>query len=199
MKKTVTTHRSAFIPVFLMMALIFGQSAFGQQPTGADIVIGKRIALPSKVFNADVEISLFLPAGYETSDVKYPVLYDLNAFAYFTYAAGTVELLARNIEMPEMIIVGLPGLQDGYVPTAYEQRGPEPTGADRSLKFFGEELIPFIDKNYRTAGFNLLCGHSVGGLVHDVCPVHPARPLFRLYRQQPVVSKQRSVLAETHR
>ncbi len=163
MRKPERKRLSSFSCAFLTIVLLSSHFAFGQQ-SGTDIVIGKRIALPSKVFNTEMTISIYLPAGYETSDGKYPVLYDLNAFAYFTYAAGTVELLARNIEMPEMIIVGLPGLQDGYVPTAYEQRGPEPTGADRSLKFFGEELIPFIDKNYRTAGFNLLCGHSVGGL-----------------------------------
>ena len=164
MKRKSTSRSLSSIPVLLTIALLSGHFAFGQQPAAADIVIGKRISIPSKVLNAEVPISVYLPAGYETSAGKYPVLYDLNAFAYFTYAAGTVELLARNIEMPEMIIVGLPNLQDGYVPTAYEQRGAEPAAADRSLKFFSEELIPFIDKNYRTAGFNVLCGHSVGGL-----------------------------------
>ena len=164
MKRKATSRSFSFIPVLLAIALLSGHFALGQQPAATDIVIGKRISIPSKVLNADVPISVYLPAGYETSDAKYPVLYDLNAFAYFTYAAGTVELLARNIEMPEMIIVGLPGLQDGYVPTPYEQRGPEPTAADRSLKFFSEDLIPYINGNYRTAGFNILCGHSVGGL-----------------------------------
>jgi len=164
MKRKATSRSFSFIPVLLTIALLSGHFALGQQPAATDIVIGKRISIPSKVLNADVPISVYLPAGYETSDAKYPVLYDLNAFAYFTYAAGTVELLARNIEMPEMIIVGLPGLQDGYVPTPYEQRGPEPTAADRSLKFFSEDLIPYINGNYRTAGFNILYGHSVGGL-----------------------------------
>jgi predicted alpha/beta superfamily hydrolase len=164
MKKPETIRPSSFIPVFLAIALLSGHFALGQQPTESDIVIGKRVAVPSKVFNSDVPISVYLPAGYETSDLKYPVLYDLNAFAYFTYCAGTVELLSRNVEMPEMIVVGLPSLQDGYVPTPYEERKAEPAGADRSLKFFSEELIPFIDGKYRTAGFNALCGHSVGGL-----------------------------------
>jgi len=163
MKKPARKHRSYVIPAFLTAVLLLSHFAFGQ-PAGTDIVIGKRIALPSKVFNQEMSISVYLPAGYETSGLKYPVLYDLNAFAYFLYAAGTVELLTRNIEMPEMIIVGLPGLQNGYVPTPYEERKAEPAGADLSLKFFSEELIPFIDGNYRTAGFNLLCGHSVGGL-----------------------------------
>jgi len=163
MKNSAMTRSLGLFLAFSAIVLLPGHFAFGQQ-TETDIVIGKRIALPSKVFNQEMAISVSLPADYETSGVKYPVLYDLNAFAYFTYAAGTVELLARNIEMPEMIVVGLPSLQNGYVPTPYEERKGEPTAADLSLKFFSEELIPFIDGKYRTAGFNLLCGHSVGGL-----------------------------------
>jgi predicted alpha/beta superfamily hydrolase len=116
------------------------------------------------VFNTEIAVSVYLPANYEASAAKYPVLYDLNGFAYFTYCAGTVELLARNIDIPEMIVIGLPGLQNGYVPTPFEERKAEPAGADLSLQFFSQELIPFIDAHYRTAGFNLLCGHSVGGL-----------------------------------
>ena len=163
MKNSAMTRSLGLFLAFSAIVLLPGHFAFGQQ-TETDIVIGKRIALPSKVFNQEMAISVSLPADYETSGVKYPVLYDLNAFAYFTYAAGTVELMARNIEMPEMIVVGLPSLQNGYVPTPYEERKGEPTAADLSLKFFSEELIPFIDGKYRTAGFNLLCGHSVGGL-----------------------------------
>ena len=163
MKLAAIVQPISTLMIIMLAVLLFSPWAFGQ-PAGTDIVIGKRIPLPSKVFNAEVSISVYLPANYDSSAVKYPVLYDLNAFAYFTYAAGTVEMLARNIEMPDMIVVGLPNLQDGYVPTPFEKRGPEPATADRSLKFFGEELIPFIDKNYRTAGYNLLCGHSVAGL-----------------------------------
>jgi len=164
MRKPERKRLSSFSCAFLTIVLLSSHFVFAQQ-SGTDIVIGKRISLPSKVFNTEMTISVYLPAGYETSDVKYPVIYDLNSFAYFIYCAGTVELLSRNIEMPEMIIVGLPNLQNGYVPTPYEERKAEPAGADLSLKFFSEELIPFIDGNYRTAGFNLLCGHSVGGLL----------------------------------
>ena len=83
MKKSVRMRPSSFIPVFLTIVLLSSHFALGQQ-TGTDIVIGKRIALPSKVLKAEIAISVYLPANYETSDVKYPVLYDLNGFAYFT-------------------------------------------------------------------------------------------------------------------
>jgi predicted alpha/beta superfamily hydrolase len=149
--------------VFLLAVLFSSPSAFGQ-PAGTDIVIGKTITFPSKVFNADLPISIHLPSAYDATEAKYPVLYDLNAFACFTYGVGTVEFFSRSMEIPEMIVVGLPSLEDGYVPTPYEKRGTEPMTADLSLKFFSEELIPFINSNYRTAGFNILSGHSVAGL-----------------------------------
>jgi predicted alpha/beta superfamily hydrolase len=163
MRSLIKSIPSCLLVIFPLAILLSSASAFSQ-PAATDIVIGKRISLPSKVLNAEMAISVYLPANYETSSVTYPVLYDLNGFAYFTYAAGTVELLSRNIEMPDMIVVGLPNLQYGYVPTPYEKRGPEPRAADLSLKFFSEELMPYVEKTYRTSGFNLLSGHSVAGL-----------------------------------
>jgi len=76
----------------------------------------------------------------------------------------TIEVLTRSAAMPNMIVVGLPGLQNGYVPKKYEERGENPEQGDLSLKFFKEELIPFVDKSYRTNKFRVLYGHSVGGL-----------------------------------
>jgi hypothetical protein len=37
-------------------------------------------------------------------------------------------------------------------------------GADAFLRFLGEELIPFVEKNYRTRPYRILTGHSFGGL-----------------------------------
>ena len=48
----------------LLAVVLASPSAFGQA-TGSDIVIGKRIDLPSKVLNTDMPISVYLPANYE--------------------------------------------------------------------------------------------------------------------------------------
>lgn len=154
---------------FILLSLLFMGIMLSSRPLlcqqgEAEIVIGKRITFPSKVLNTDLAISLYLPPNYDSSEEAYPVLYDLNAFASFTYDSGTVELLSRTLDIPNMILVGLPGLQNGYVPTPLEERSSDPQTADLSLKFFREELIPFIGKNYRTSDFNILSGHSVGGL-----------------------------------
>lgn len=149
---------------FLLLILILPISTvFGQQ-NETDIHLGKSIAFHSKILNRDLNISLYLPSDYGTGGTRYPVLYDPNDFL-FKYDVGAVELLSLMSFIPRTIVVGTPGIQNGYVPTPYEQRGTEPTAADLTLKFYREELIPFIEKNYRTANYRILYAHSVGGLL----------------------------------
>jgi hypothetical protein len=133
------------------------------QVEGEDVVIGQSLTMTSKILKREVPVLISVPDGYDAGAAKYPVLYDLGGF-YFTYACGTVEFLARGIYIPNMIVVGVPPFQRGYVPTPFEERGEEAAGADLSIKFLWEELIPFVEKNYRTNNFRILHGHSVGGL-----------------------------------
>ena len=41
---------------------------------------------------------------------------------------------------------------------------PQNGGADKFLEFLNEELVPFINKRYRTRQYKILIGHSLGGL-----------------------------------
>ena len=134
------------------------------QTQGTDIVLGKSIPLESKILKRTVNILVWMPPGYAQSTARYPVLYDLNSFFCFTYDCGTVEMLARTLDIPSMIVVGVPQLNIGYVPTPFEERGDTLAGADLSIKFLKEELIPLVEQNYRTNALRLLYGHSVGGL-----------------------------------
>lgn len=140
----------------------FGPKAMAQAE-GTDVVIGKSLKLTSKILNRELTVLICVPDGYNASSTQYPVLYDLGSF-YFTYDCGTVEILARTSDIPNMIVVGVPPLQNGYVPTPFEDREENPAGADLSIKFLREELIPFVEKNYRINAFRILYGHSVGGL-----------------------------------
>ena len=158
MKQSKTTGLVITVLLSVFCTLTFAQ----EQET--DIILGETVPFSSKVLGRDLELKIYLPEGYNNNSSAYPVLYDLNAFYCFTYDCGTIEVLARSSSMPNMIVVGLPCLQNGYVPKPYEERGENPEQADLSLKFFKEELIPFVDKNYRTNKFRVLYGHSVGGL-----------------------------------
>lgn len=151
--------------LFLASFAGFGPIAHGQQSnTGNDIVIGTRVSFPSKVLNTDLVLSIYLPPGYGQGAAKYPVLYDLNADNTFAHDAGAVDYLSEFGYIPEMIVVGVPWLSGNYVPTPFEKRGSEPQAGDLFLKSFREELMPFIERTYRTSGYNILSGHSVAGL-----------------------------------
>jgi predicted alpha/beta superfamily hydrolase len=143
---------------------LFSVHAYSQLE-GDDVVTGTSVSISSEILGGDVDLMIRLPRAYEFTETSYPVLYDLNGFFCYTYDCGTVELLVRSSDIPDMIVVGLSTLTNGYVPTPYEERGKDLAGADLSLKFFEEELIPLIESNYRTNGYRILYGHSVGGLL----------------------------------
>jgi uncharacterized protein len=138
--------------------------AAAAQPQGTDVVLAKSIPLDSKILKRTVNILVWVPPGYNQSTARYPVLYDLNTFFSYTYDCGTVEMFSRTTDSPAMIVVGIPQLFDGYVPTPFEQRSDTLAGADRSLAFLRDEVIPLIEANYRTNALRILYGHSVGGL-----------------------------------
>jgi predicted alpha/beta superfamily hydrolase len=164
--KEARRTRPLFLAVTVLAALL-GSSPFAQgRQSATDIVIGKRVSFPSKIFSSEIALSIYLPPSYETGAAKYPVIYDLNAFTTFAHDAGAVDYLSRPglSYMPETIVVGVPFLQADYVPTPFEERGESPRAADQILQFFREELKPFIEGAYRTSGYNILSGHSVAGL-----------------------------------
>ncbi len=158
--------RSLALPAALLalLAVSLAAPAAMAQSAGTDIVLAKSIPLESKILKRPVTILVWTPPGYAQSSRSYPVLYDLNTFFCFTYDCGTVEMLARTLDMPSMIVVGVPQLNMGYVPTPYEERGDTLAGADLSIAFLKEEVIPLIERTYRTNALRLLYGHSVAGL-----------------------------------
>jgi enterochelin esterase-like enzyme len=146
----------------LLFVVAFSKTGIAQVE-GEDIVIGKSVTMTSKILKGEVPVLISVPEGYDTGSTRYAVLYDLASFL-FAFDYGTVDYLARGTFIPNMIIVGVPPLQNGYPPTPFEQRGEELSGADLSIKFLKEELIPFVEKNYRTNKFRILYGHSIHGL-----------------------------------
>jgi predicted alpha/beta superfamily hydrolase len=165
MKKAQRTRPSILALTVLAALLSSSRFALAQQNV-TDILIGKRVPFASKIFNGEIALSIYLPPGYDAGSAKYPVLYDLNAFATFAHDAGTVDYLSSPglSYMPQMIVVGVPFLPADYVPTPFEQRDANPKASDLILKFFREELKPFIQGAYRTSGYDILSGHSVAGL-----------------------------------
>ena len=129
---------------------------------------GYSFKLHSAVLNEDRTIMVSLPDGYSGNTKKYPVLYMVDGQWNFNHAVQTVNWLssADNGIIPQTIVVGIPTRENrerDLTPTRNEE-SKLGGGADKLHKFMEEELIPFIDKNYRTYRYRVLGGASLGGL-----------------------------------
>lgn len=145
-----------------------------------------KLTIKSNVLNEDRAIIVRTPAGYEANKRSYPVLYMTDGDAHMAHTASTVEFLARNGRISELIIVGIPNTDRTRDLTPTKGSGdlatqfPTAGGADNFIKFIETELIPEIEKRYRVQPYRILAGHSFGGLfaVHTMI-THP--DLFKAY------------------
>jgi predicted alpha/beta superfamily hydrolase len=129
-----------------------------------------KLTIKSNVLGEDRVILVRTPAGYETNKRNYPVLYMTDGDAHMAHTASTVEFLARNGRISELIVVGIVNTDRtrDLTPTKSSATDgfPAPTagGADAFLKFIETELIPEIEKRYFVQPYRILAGHSFGGL-----------------------------------
>ncbi len=138
------------------------------------ITIGETITLKSKIMGEERTILVSTPPGYGMGSERYPVLYMTDGDQHITHTRGTVDFLAANGLMPQLIIVGVANTDRtrDLTPTRVETRevnglvmqNPTSGGAATFLDFFERELFPYIDDHYRTLPMRLFSGHSFGGL-----------------------------------
>jgi predicted alpha/beta superfamily hydrolase len=143
-----------------------------ERPSHGDRVV--QAALASRRLGAEREYLVYLPESYgDATEQRYPVLYALDGSGQAGHTARSAALLARLRLLPEVIVVGIPSVDDrtrarDYTPPDIRQDvdvADSPRGqADRFLAFLRDELIPEIERRYRAAAPRLLAGHSRGGL-----------------------------------
>jgi len=159
--------KSASLLGALVLLVLFSSSALAQYGGPA------KLTIKSSVLGEDRIILVRTPPGYEANKLAYPVLYLTDGDAHIAHTASTIEFLARNGRMSELIVVGIPNTDRGrdLSPTRPKQTGatgapqfPTAGGADNFLKFIETELIPEIEKRYRVQPYRVLAGHSLGGL-----------------------------------
>ena len=148
--------------------------ALGPVVAGEPITIGETVTLESKILDEERTILVSTPPGYDLGSQRYPVLYMTDGNAHLTHTRGTVDFLARNQLMPQVIIVGISNTDRtrDLTPTHVASRtidgqvyeSPTSGGGPKFLDFFEKELFPFVDSNYRTLPLRFFTGHSFGGL-----------------------------------
>lgn len=134
-----------------------------------NITIGKTVEIESKVLNEKRKIQIHLPNAYRNGESRFPVLYLTDGPGHFSHTVGTMNFLANNGRIPQMIIVGVGNTDRTRDLTpklliSKDERFQNGGGADKFLHFFEQELIPHIEKNYRTQPYRVFSGHSFGGL-----------------------------------
>ncbi len=131
--------------------------------------------LNSKINDKHYKLYISLPDGYETQkNEKYPVLYALDGQYDFASIVSIQGSLRYDRHSPELIIVGVSYAGENPDYEALRANDMTPTAlpqiknsgdAEQFTAVFRSEIIPFIDKEYRTQTENrTLTGTSFAGL-----------------------------------
>ncbi|NQY65587.1 MAG: alpha/beta hydrolase [Alteromonadaceae bacterium] len=153
-----------FLLLFLFVYPFFAVGA------SDSIEIGAIKELQSELLGEKRSLQIHLPASYQDGSGHYPVLYLTDGPSHFNHTVGTMQFLARNNRMPEMIIVGVSNtdrtrdLTPSVAKENFNENLRTAGGADNFVAFFEQELIPHIEKEYRTQPYRVFSGHSFGGL-----------------------------------
>ncbi len=125
------------------------------------------LVVKSRILNMDRKFAIYLPPDYESSQRSYPVLYllhgggdDQTGWVQFGEVQQITDKAIREGKATAMIIV-MPDANTG-------RRGyfNDVKGDWRYEDFFFQELLPFIEKTYRTKNekrYRAISGLSMGG------------------------------------
>ena len=110
--------------------------------------------LKSKAFGEEREIMISLPDSYESrSSSVYPVIYIVRGQQDMLSVVASLDMLST--EVPEFIVVGITGKG--------EFRPTETGEQSQFSQLVHNEVIPHINREYRTAPYSILVGHSGAG------------------------------------
>ncbi len=140
-----------FIFLYLLSFSIF--SATGQNVS--DHVIGKKVLIQSEELKQERELLIYLPESYNETEKKYPVLYLLDGQRWFLQAASYQRLFAEYEYMPECIVVG--------IKTDDSPRYGFFANSERLLNFLEQEVLSYVDDNFRTSNERILFGWQFAG------------------------------------
>ncbi|SEM00773.1 hypothetical protein SAMN04487910_3892 [Aquimarina amphilecti] len=152
--------------IFLLL-LIVTASTFGQHTNNALIPV-ERHSFDSSILQEERSFQVYLPPSYFNSDQgNFPVIYLMDGDYNFYHDSGLIEFLSSVADkIPEMIVVGISDKGS----TKYREYcrpnsgGSEGGSANKFMSFLEKELKPLVNKKYRTSSYDILVGHSMGGL-----------------------------------
>jgi enterochelin esterase-like enzyme len=163
--QSTKTYFFLFIALWLLWALMMSPVAFAAGRVEYQQTTSKILADAGEVSTRELGVSL--PDGYDTSGLEYPVLYLIHGHTgndrtflgsgYSGWMSGVnvnliVDKLIETAKIQPLIVI---------LPT-FDMS----TGLDPNDKYLTQELIPLVDKTYRTIPRRegrAISGHSRGG------------------------------------
>ncbi len=167
--KKLTNSLLSIVLVLILGAFIYPQSISSESATKEFSLYNTTAKyITSETVADSFFILVSVPDGYYSNANNYPVLYVLDGDIAFGMAASVARYLQIGENIPELIVVGISYGSLTKSAAKKRRRDYRPTetgGAENFLIFVNEELMPFVDANYRTIPDNsTINGYSLGGL-----------------------------------
>jgi hypothetical protein len=141
--------------LLLFILFICSSSIFSQNQKVTDTITSQKL-------NEEREITIGLPPSYEKHpNQKYPILILLDGEFLFDPFQGALSYGYYWDDLPEVIIVGISQNKNNEREAdcmVDETTGLPSEKGEQFFEFIGMELIPYIQKKYRTAPFKMVAG-----------------------------------------
>src|ERR1044072_2606871 len=145
--------------VLLFLATLTGL-VFSQQPSTTPSheisVYHQRHIIKSTYLNEERSVLVRVPPGYDHSSANYPVIYMLDGHgSYLSMMPGIIESQSWGGQIPEMILVSIQNTDRTRDLTPTKTERPNSGGGDKFLDFLQNEVMPLVEKSYRTAPYRI--------------------------------------------
>ena len=150
-------HKLLLILFFISSATLYSQET--------DSIRNNNIydKIYSDKLSAEREITIQLPRDYNLEEEKrYPVFIVFDGDYLFEIVSGNVDYMSFWGDIPEAIVVGINQIDSRYNDTSVvDNINFTPISSTANFfEFVSQELIPYINKNYRTTNFRVAVGHE---------------------------------------
>jgi predicted alpha/beta superfamily hydrolase len=170
---------------FIVFLIFLSAQATAQIPKLYNQISNDVHVIHSRVLDQDRRIYIHVPKLDSADRNKpLPVLYLLDGENHFHILSAYIEYLRHWQIIPPIIVVGIVSVDrvkdltpvnslinfSGKVDSNYKTSG----GNEHFFSFIQQELLPYIEGNYKTSAFKIFAGHSFGGLTAINCMLmHP--------------------------
>ena len=165
---------------FIVFFIFLTSRATAQVPELYNHISNDVHVIHSKILKQDRQIYIHVPK-LDSADINkaLPVLYLLDGENHFHLLSAYIEYLRHWKVTPPIIVVGIISVDRikdltpansptnffGKIDSTYKTSG----GNEQFFNFIQQELITYIEANYKPSPFKIFAGHSLGGLTAIHC------------------------------